>query len=138
MPPSARSVRHRVARALAAALAAALVVAGCGRPAAADLGMSDSTYVDVLSRLRAVADAPDVDSTTRAARRAAVLRSAKLDAAALERASRALVADPERATTLWRRIDERAMQFLNAELARRDSARRDSITRATAAAPRRR
>jgi hypothetical protein len=115
-------------------LLAAVFAVACGRPQAADLGMSDSTYVKVLASLRAVADAPDLDSATRVRRRTEVLRTARLDAAAFERATAALADDPDRATALWRRIDERAMQLYTEQQAAREKARTDSLAAAARAA----
>lgn len=89
------------------ALLAALAAAAC-KPAPADLGMSDSAYVQVMAELRVVADQPNVDKGLRAQRRAAVFRKHGVDAARLERIAAELEREPQRAADLWRRIDDKA------------------------------
>lgn len=84
-----------------------VALAGCAREAA-DLGMSDSTYVQVLAELRQVGDQANVAPALRATRRDAVFRKHKVSPAALEAASAALAAEPTRAAELWRKVDEKA------------------------------
>lgn len=89
------------------ALAALLALVAC-KPKPADLGMSDSTYVQVLAELRQVGDQSGVPPALRATRRDAVFRKHKTTAEAIEAASAALTADPSRAAELWRKVDEKA------------------------------
>jgi hypothetical protein len=90
--------------------AATAVVAGCaGRDA--DLGMSDSTYVNAMSDLKAVADDPKLSEPLRRQRRDAIFRKYALGAEQFEKASDALSGKPEHAMRLWRAIDSRAMKL---------------------------
>ncbi|MCU0625365.1 MAG: DUF4296 domain-containing protein [Gemmatimonadaceae bacterium] len=91
-----------------AGLAFLVVVAAACRARGVDLGMQDSTYVQILTELRGVADPADLSPALRASRRDAVFRKHGVTAAQLEEASARLAADPERAAALWKRVDEKA------------------------------
>ena len=96
----------RVVRGSSLALLIPLLTA-CARPSV-ELGMSDSTYVQVLAELRQVGDQSNVAPVLRATRRDAVFRRHKLSPTELEAASAALTSDPSRAAELWRKVDEKA------------------------------
>jgi hypothetical protein len=78
------------------------------RSRTADLGMSDSTFVQVMSDLKAIADEPKLTQEVRAQRREAVYRQSKVTAAQLEALTPALSAHPQHAKRLWTAIDTRA------------------------------
>lgn len=86
---------------------ALLVVAGC-RSRTADLGMSDSAFVQVMGELKAVADGPNATTDVRAQRRDAVLRKRGVTADQLENLSATLAAHPQHAKRLWAAIDAKA------------------------------
>jgi hypothetical protein len=88
----------------------ALGLAGC-RKKNADLGMSDSAFVQVMGELKFVADAPDVTDAVRAQRRDAVLRKRGVSAAQLEKLSGTLTAHPQHAKRLWSAIDLKAFNL---------------------------
>ena len=87
---------------------AALLVwsAGCHRDGAT-LGISDSTFVTTIARLHAINADTLLDSTARATKRALVLREQGVTADSLERAARAMSADPQHALAVWSAIQER-------------------------------
>lgn len=87
-------------------LSVVIAMAACGRVQIVE-GVSDSAFVSTMAQLRRVQNDASLDSAARAAARAAVLQGQGLTAAQLERAAAALAADPDRATDLWRRIDQR-------------------------------
>ncbi len=72
-------------------------------------GVTDSTYVATMAELRRLRQHPGPDSTHNAAARAAVLQRRGLSPEQLERASTVLAQDPDRAVTLWQRIEEHAL-----------------------------
>ncbi len=86
---------------------ALLVLAGC-RSRTADLGMSDSAFVQVMGELKAVADVPNVTPELRAQRRDGVLRKRGVTADQLEKLSVTLGAHPQHAKRLWAAIDAKA------------------------------
>jgi hypothetical protein len=86
---------------------ALVALVACAR-GPAELGMSDSTYVQVLAELRQVGDQAGVAPALRATRRDAVFRKHKVSPQAIEAASAALAAEPQRAAELWRKVDEKA------------------------------
>lgn len=85
-------------------------VAGC-RKANADLGMSDSAFVQVMGELKFVADAPNVSNEVRAQRRDAVLRKRGVSAQQLEKLSGTLTSHPQHAKRLWAAIDLKAYKL---------------------------
>lgn len=85
-------------------------VVGC-RKANADLGMSDSAFVQVMGELKFVADAPDVSIEVRAQRRDAVLRKRGVSAQQLEKLSGTLTSHPQHAKRLWAAIDLKAYKL---------------------------
>jgi hypothetical protein len=89
-----------------AALVAALAVglSAC-RSRTADLGMSDSAFVTVMSELKVIADAPDLTPTVRQQRRDAVFRNRGVSAAQIEALGTELTAHPQHARQLWAAID---------------------------------
>ncbi|NUO65374.1 MAG: hypothetical protein HOQ11_12365 [Gemmatimonadaceae bacterium] len=88
------------------ALLLACVVCGCRK---GDIvpGVSDSAFVATMAELRRI-DAPPSDSAASAARRR-VLQQRGLTGDQLERAGRALAADPDRATALFEAIQRRML-----------------------------
>lgn len=93
------------------ALLCLLAVPAC-RSRTADLGMSDSAFVQVMSELKEVADAPSLTSEVRAQRRDAVLRNRKVSAEKLESLSSELTAHPQHAKRLWAAIELKASRPL--------------------------
>ena len=87
---------HDMPNALRFALFCLLCLSAC-RSRTADLGMSDSAFVQVMGELKAVADAPNVTGPLRAQRREAVLRKRAVTAAQLEKTSTELTAHPAHA-----------------------------------------
>jgi hypothetical protein len=81
------------------------------RSKTADLGMSDSAFVLVMSELKAVADAPNVTNEVRAQRREAVLRKRSVTAAQLEKLTGELTAHPQHARRLWSAVEVKAMKM---------------------------
>lgn len=92
------------------ALLVLLVLLGLSacRKRTADLGMSDSAFVLVMSELKVVADANLPSEALRGQRRAAVLRKRGVTAAQLEALSAELNAHPQHAKRLWTAIEVRA------------------------------
>ena len=88
---------------------ALVMLAGCkGRTA--DLGMSDSAFVQVMSELKGVADAPNVAEAVRAQRRDAVMRRRGVTAEQLEALTDELNAHPQHAKLLWSAIEVKAFK----------------------------
>jgi hypothetical protein len=92
------------------ALLILVTLAAC-RSRTADLGMSDSAFVLVMSELKVVADAPKLTPAVRAQRRDAVLRKRGVTAAQLEKLTPALTAHPQHARRLWAAIDVKALKL---------------------------
>jgi len=98
------SMRSRITLLL---LATAL---GC-RSQTADLGMSDSAFVQVMGELKFVADEPNISDPVRAQRRDAILRKRQVTAVQLEKLGATLTAHPTHARSLWNRIDLKAQSL---------------------------
>lgn len=75
----------------------------------ADLGMSDSAYVQVMSELKVVANATGITEALRAQRRESVLRKRGISAAQLEALVPSLTAHPVHAKELWTVIEQKAL-----------------------------
>lgn len=86
-----------------------LVLAGC-RSRKADLGMSDSAFVQVMSDLKVVADYPNLTPAVRAQRREAVFRKRGVTAAQLEKLDATLASHPNHAKLLWAAIEQKAVK----------------------------
>lgn len=71
-------------------------------------GVSDSAFVASMADLRRIG-AVGADSTATSAARRRVLQQRGLTTEQLERAARALAADPERATAIFEAIQRRAV-----------------------------
>lgn len=82
------------------------VGAGCHGTSAT--GISDSTFVRTIAALHEINADTALDSAGRAHARTQLLQERGLTPDALERAARALAADPERALAVWTAIDEHA------------------------------
>ena len=95
-------MRTRLLVILHVALGAAVAACTRGRDIA---GVDDSTFVRTMAKLQAIEANPALDSAARAAARRAALQERGLAPDDLERAARALAADPERAIKVWSRID---------------------------------
>jgi hypothetical protein len=91
------------------ALVAVMLIAGAAgcRQDRSSAGISDSTFVATIAQLHALNADPSLDSAGRAAAREAVLREQGVTGEALERAARAMAADPEHALAVWTAIDQR-------------------------------
>ncbi len=92
---------HRIA------LLSLIALTSC-RSRTADLGMSDSAFVLVMSELKVVADAPNITTAVRAQRRDAVLRKRAVTADQLEKLSSELTTHPQHAKRLWSAIEQKA------------------------------
>ncbi len=90
-------------------LLAVCVLAGC-RSRKADLGMSDSAFVQVMSELKVVADYPNLTPAVRAQRRDGVLRKRGVTAAQLEQLDATLASHPNHAKVLWAAIEQKAVK----------------------------
>jgi len=86
------------------------VAVGC-RAGTADLGMSDSAFVQVMSELKFVADAPQLSPPVRAQRREAVLRKRGVTANQIEALGDDLAAHPAHAKRLWAAIEQQAISL---------------------------
>lgn len=86
-----------------------LIGAAACRSRTADLGMSDSAFVQVMGELKVVADASGITEPVRAQRRDAVLRKRSTSAARLEQLSATLSAHPQHARLLWSAIEVKAV-----------------------------
>ncbi len=91
------------------AIISLLSITAC-RSRTADLGMSDSAFVLVMSELKAVADEPNVTDALRAQRRDAVMRKRAVTAQQLESLAAELSAHPQHARRLWGAIEVRAQK----------------------------
>ncbi len=92
-------------------LLTAMVLSGCRRRTA-DLGMSDSAFVQVMGELKAVADAPQLSIPLKAQRRDAVLRKRGVTAERIEALGTELAAHPAHAKRLWAAIEQKAIELL--------------------------
>lgn len=101
---------HRLG--VACLLLGALGIA-CGRAPSSDV--SDSTFVATMAELRRVQSGVAADSAARAKERERVLQRRGLTAARLERAARALAADPERASKVFQAIARKTSESGSAE-----------------------
>lgn len=82
---------------------AALLTAGC---AAADMGVSDSTYVSAMAELqRLVRNSPD---SVRQEQRDSIMEAHGVTAEQLERAAEWLSEHPDDAAQMWRQIDRQS------------------------------
>ena len=97
--------RHRIVP-----LVLLVALAAC-RSKKADLGMSDSAFVQVMAELKVVADEPQIAAEVRAQRRDAVLRKRGVTAAQLESLTPALTAHARHARELWSAIDLKATKL---------------------------
>ena len=88
-------------------IAVAILVAACQRGEIVP-GVSDSSFVAAMADLRQLAREPGYDSTARARARQGVLQSRGLTLEQLDRAAARLAREPERASELWRAIEEKA------------------------------
>jgi len=86
-----------------------IVLAGC-RSRKAELGMSDSAFVQVMSELKVVADYPNLTPAVRAQRREGVLRKRGVTAAQLEQLDAELTSHPNHAKLLWSAIEQKAVK----------------------------
>jgi hypothetical protein len=92
-----------------------VALSGC-RQRNADLGMSDSAFVQILGELKFVADQPDVTKEVRAQRRDAVLRKHGVSADKLEQLGGTLTAHPQHAKRLWAAVDQKAFSMSQKKL----------------------
>ncbi len=92
-----------------------VALSGC-RQRNADLGMSDSAFVQIMGELKFVADQPDVTKEVRAQRRDAVLRKRGVSADKLEKLGATLTAHPQHAKRLWAAIDQKAFSMSQKKL----------------------
>jgi hypothetical protein len=83
-----------------------LLAGGCRRTEIV-AGVTDSSFVAVMTDLRRIRSDSSMDSTRRTAARARALQGRGLTVDQLEAAARALASDPKRAVTIWREIDRR-------------------------------
>jgi hypothetical protein len=85
------------------------IVLGTAACPAADrpvnIGMSDSTFVRTIVRLRRVGEDTALDSLAKDSVRQVVLRQQKVTVEQLDAAAKALAAQPRRADTLWQTIE---------------------------------
>ena len=86
-----------------------VLLSGC-RGRKADLGMSDSTFVQIMGDLKVVADVPGISDAVRAQRREAVLRKHAVTAAQMEALDATLSSHPNHAKLLWSAIETRALK----------------------------
>lgn len=91
-----------------------LMLVGC-RSRTADLGMSDSAFVQVMGELKAIADAPFLTEPLRAQRRDAALRKAGVSADQIEKLADELTAHPQHAKRLWTAIELKSMRVQRPE-----------------------
>jgi hypothetical protein len=99
-------MRSRVWRTLASTSALAIVLSACPAPDPhVDLGMSDSTFVRTVVRLRRIALDSSMDSISRDSARRMVLRDERVTSTLLDSAARILRFEPKRADTLWKTIE---------------------------------
>lgn len=93
------------------AITALLALSACRRETA-DLGMSDSAFVKVMSELKQVADEAAVEPAVRAQRREAVLRKRGVSADEIEGLAATLTAHPQHAKRLWAEIEKQTQALL--------------------------
>ncbi|MBX6333002.1 MAG: hypothetical protein IRY91_14235, partial [Gemmatimonadaceae bacterium] len=79
------------------------VLSGCPRPAGTKV-MGDSTFVSTMVALRRIEADSLMDSTARDSARTVVLRHHGVTADELEQAARAMAADLDHASAVWREI----------------------------------
>jgi hypothetical protein len=90
-------------------LAAALLQAACPRWSSAGRGdVPDSTFVATMVQLRQVQGDSSLEAMAKDSARREVLRAHGLTAEELERAARALAANPKHAMAVFREIDRQA------------------------------
>jgi hypothetical protein len=84
----------------------ALLLCGIGGCRRGEIGggVTDSTYVAVMTALTLINEDDSRDSAQRAAARDSVLQSKDLTASDMERVARVLSDDPDRAVEAWQRI----------------------------------
>jgi hypothetical protein len=70
-----------------------------------DIGMTDSTFVQTMVRLRRIAEDTLLDSLARDSARHMALRDSKVTVVQMDSAARLLAREPKRADTLWKTID---------------------------------
>ena len=87
-----------------------ITLTGC-RQRNADLGMSDSAFVQIMGELKFVADLPDVTTAVRAQRREAVLRKHAISAEKIEKLGATLTAHPQHAKRLWTAIEQKSFSL---------------------------
>ena len=92
-------------------LLCAVALTAC-RSRTADLGMSDSAFVQVMAELKHVADEPAVENDVRAQRRDAVLRKRGVSAARIENLAGELTAHPQHAKRLWAEIEKKTQAMM--------------------------
>lgn len=85
-------------------VALGMALGGCER-GRSSTGVSDSAFVATMSELRIIQESATLDSAGRDSARRQVLQSRGLTPEALERAARALAANPARAAELAQSID---------------------------------
>ncbi|HSJ63062.1 MAG TPA: hypothetical protein VK922_04050 [Gemmatimonadaceae bacterium] len=71
-------------------------------------GLSEEEFVSAMAALRRIERDVTLDSATKATARVNTLQERNLTPPELEAAARALAGDPERALTVWSRIDSLA------------------------------
>lgn len=96
-------------------LLVAILALGACRSRKADLGMSDSAFVQVMAELKAVADDGKLTPEVRGQRRDAVMRKRGVSAAQIEGLATTLSAHPQHARDLWSAIDMKAMRMAQAK-----------------------
>jgi hypothetical protein len=114
--------RRAALRSLLALHALVLIVgvSGCDqvrdRLRGRDGGVSDSTFVATMAELRLVQTNASLDSAGRAVARQRILQRRGLTPASLERAARALAADPQHAGAVWQAINNRVARAERGEV----------------------
>ena len=81
---------------------------GACRQGKPSIGMSDSAFVATMAELQKIQEDPLLDSAAQDAARTRVLQTRGLTPQELERAARALAADPEYAAEIVQAIDRQA------------------------------
>jgi hypothetical protein len=94
-----------------AALLIVLLLAACpaGEPRI-DIGMTDSTFVHTMVRLRKVDQDSTLDSLARDSARRMVLRTEKVSPERMEAAAKALAEQPTRAEKVWKTIEDQLIK----------------------------
>jgi hypothetical protein len=85
-------------------------VAGCRRSEIIP-GVTDSQFVATLADLRRIDATVQLDSASRAAARTRILQQRGLTVERLDSAARALAGDPERASAIFRAVEQRAVNL---------------------------